>query len=189
MDAGGPPVQVVDGVAACSSKLSWPQPRVNGRVRLRASRDAQLVRTAHLRSRRRRSHRSGLRHGHRVLLIHGRGGKKDPGTPFPSRRTCPRPAGEANPAQPAGQAHGPALRHPPPAQPRPNRDRAATATAPTPTSAHLRHHHAGRRRRPPRRPNRRPPRRPMHHQRSDRARKNLDRHLNYILAAHMASVT
>jgi hypothetical protein len=52
--------------------------------------------------------------------------------------------------------------------------------------------HARCRRRPPGRPDRRPLRRPAHHYAGrppERARQNLDRHPNYILAAYMASGT
>ena len=61
--------------------------------------------------------------------------------------------------------------------------------APTHAPPHLRDHHARRRRQPPRRPDRRPPRRPPTTMRYDRARNNLDRHPNHILAAFMASAT
>ena len=55
---------------------------------------------------------------------------------------------------------------------------------------HTSNDHAGCWRGPPGCPDRRPPRRPAHHDASpERARKNLDRHPNYILAAYMASGT
>jgi hypothetical protein len=54
---------------------------------------------------------------------------------------------------------------------------------------HLRHDHAGRGGQPPGCADRRPARRPKTTMRYDRARKNLDRHPNYILAAYMASGT
>jgi integrase/recombinase XerD len=54
---------------------------------------------------------------------------------------------------------------------------------------HTCHDHARRRRRPARRADRRPPHRPHTTMRYDRARNNLDRHPNYILAAYMASGT
>src|SRR5712691_8485705 len=74
---------------------------------------------------------------------------------------------------------------------------AAQANCDTDTSEHgecgqkpyVRHDHAGCWRRPAGRPDRGPPCRSSHDDAYDRARKNLDRHPNYILAAYMASGT
>ena len=60
---------------------------------------------------------------------------------------------------------------------------------PAHAQAHLRDHDARRRSRPARRADRRPPRDPRTTMRYDRARQNLGRHPNYILAAFMASGT
>ncbi len=95
----------------------------------------------------------------------------------------------SDPPDPTRHPDGPARRHPTATHPRQPRRGPTTADAPTHAPAHLRHHHARRRRRPTRRPDRRRHADPRTTMRYDRARKNLDRHPNYILAAYMASGT
>ena len=133
-------------------------------------------------------------HGHRVLRVCGKGTKV---VLIPLPPAVGRAIDRAIGARTSGpillnqpwRPDGPPRRHPPPAAARRSR-RGADQQA---TSAHappyLRDHHARRRGRPARRPDRRPPRRPRTTMRYDRARKNLDRHPNYILAAYMATGT
>lgn len=136
----------------------------------------------------------GEEHGHRVLLVHGKGGKE---TLVP----LPPAVGRAIDHAVGNRSAGPILlnrrarrmdRH---CATRRLRQLVEAAIVrlpplhPPPTTTHLCHHHARRRSRPPRRPNRRPARHPRTTMRYDRTRKNLDRHPNYILAAYMASAT
>ena len=136
----------------------------------------------------------GEEHGHRVLRVRGKGGKVVlvPLPPAVARaidRAVDDRDQRTDPAQHPRHTDGPARRDPP-AQAsgrdgrHPDAEDASAHAAP-----HVRHHHARRRRQPPRRADRRPARRPRTTMRYDRARKNLDRHPNYILAAYMASGT
>jgi hypothetical protein len=129
--------------------------RVDQQIRLRAGRDARSPRAAHLQSQRRRCRRPRRRTRTPRPACTRQRRQGDPGTSTSSRRTRPRPsgrrpAGRPDPARPTRHSYGPALRHPPPAQPRPNRDRSAPQTASAPAPAHLRYYHARRWRRSPR---------------------------------------
>ncbi len=136
----------------------------------------------------------GEEHGHRVLRVRGKGGKVVL-VPLPPAvaRAIDRAVDERTSGpilrNSAGRADGPARRDPPAQAPRPDRRDPDAEDAPAHAAPYLRHDHARRRRQPPRRTDRRPPRRPKTTMRYDRARKNLDRHPNYILAAYMASGT
>jgi len=135
----------------------------------------------------------GEEHGHRVLRVRGKGRQDRPRALAPRgqprhRDRPQRPEHGSDPAQPTRHPHGPAPR-PPAALPGRHRRSAPAEDPPAYAAAHLRHtmldagvdlrdvqiaaRHAD-------------PRTTM---RYDRARKNLDRHPNYILAAYMASGT
>jgi integrase len=135
----------------------------------------------------------GEEHGHRVLKVRGKGGKVvlTPLAPAVQRaiERAGRPHQRTGPAHQPGHQDGPAPRDPPPATARSDQPRPDPTHAPAHAAAHLRHHHARRRCGPARRADRRPTRRPRTTMRYDRARKNLDRHPNYIFAAYMASGT
>ena len=177
----------------CNSSHAHRQPRVGKHVRLRPGRDARSAWHADLRShqlqhrrprRRARPPRpSSLRQRHQS--------RPDPG--------CRPPSAAPSTVPSENRANGPILlntrrtrmdRHAATRRlrpPRPGRRRAHQAYPPAHAAAHLRHDDARRRSRPPRRPDRHAdPRTTM---RCDRARQNLDRHPNYILAAYMASGT
>jgi integrase/recombinase XerD len=133
----------------------------------------------------------GEEHGHRVLRVCGKGTKT---VLIP----LPPAVGRAIDRSIGTRAHGPILlnsrgarmdRHAATRRLRRRRWRPDHQAAPSHAPPHLRHDHAGRWRGPARRPDRRPPPRRSTTMRYDRARKNLDRHPNYILAAYMASGT
>ena len=136
----------------------------------------------------------GEEHGHRVLRVVGKGSKVVlvPLPPAVGRAidlaVDERP-GRADPAHPPRVADGPARRHPTPAPAGRGVRDADAAAAPAHAPGHVRHHDARRRGGPVGRADRRPPRRTRTTMRYDRARKNLDRHPNYVLAAFMASGT
>ena len=135
----------------------------------------------------------GEEHGHRVLRVRGKGGKVvlvplPGGGPIhrPGRR---RPHQWADPAQHTRRADGPARRHPPAQAPGPGRRirmprmhphmlRHTFVTTMLDAGVSLRDVQIAARHADPRTT-----------MRYDRARKNLDRHPNYILAAYMASGT
>jgi integrase/recombinase XerD len=134
----------------------------------------------------------GEEHGHRVLRVCGKGTKVVliPLPPAAGRaidraigtRTHPR----ADPAQQPRHPDGPPRRHPPAAVPGRHCWRADCPATPSYAQAHssrpcwMRAWTCGTCRSPPGTPTRAPP---------GRARKNLDRHPNYILAAYMTSGT
>ena len=93
----------------------------------------------------------GEEHGHRVLRVVGKG-TKTVLVPLPpavgraiDRAVASRASGPIL-RNTRGARNGPARRHPPTATPRPSRRGSATTDAPTHAPAHLRHHHARRRR-------------------------------------------
>ncbi len=133
-------------------------------------------------------------HGHRVLRVHGKGdkvvlvplaacGRRAPST---ARRTDATDG--PDPAQPHRQPDGPPLRHPSPSRPgrppdpaarmHPHMLRHTYVTTMLDAGVDLRDVQIAARHADPRTT-----------MRYDRARKNLDRHANYILAAYMASGT
>ena len=137
----------------------------------------------------------GEEHGHRVLRVHGKGDKVVL-VPLPPAvgRAVDRAIGDraqrSDPAQPTGHAHGPPRRHPPTRAPRrdaqasrlprmhPHMLRHTFVTTMLDAGVDLRDVQIAARHADPRTT-----------MRYDRARKNLDRHPNYILAAYMASGT
>jgi integrase/recombinase XerD len=136
----------------------------------------------------------GEEHGHRVLRVCGKGTKV-------VLVPLPPAVGRAIDRATGSRTRGPVLlnsrgtrmdRHAATRRLRhPRHDGRHPCHQGTPAHAppHVRHDHARRRSRPPGRPDRRPSRRPATTMRYDRARQNLDRHPNYILAAYMASGT
>jgi hypothetical protein len=136
----------------------------------------------------------GEEHGHRVLRVVGKGSRV-------VLVPLPPAVGRAVDRAVDGRDSGPILRNTrggadgpphrdPPATPPPNSSRRPAApNAPAHAQAHVRDHHARRGHRPTRCTDRRVPRRPRTTMFYDRARKNLDRHPNDILAAYMASGT
>ena len=133
-------------------------------------------------------------HGHRVLRVHGKGDKVvlTPLAPAVARaidRAAADRSGGPIPVEPHGQPYGQARRHPSSSRACRTGWRSAARYAPAHAASHLCHHDARCRSAATRRPDRRSPRRPANTIRYDRARRNLDRHPNYILAAYMASGT
>ncbi|RBJ04885.1 integrase [Micromonospora provocatoris] len=132
----------------------------------------------------------GEEHGHRVLRVRGKGGKVVlvPLPPAVARAIDERRAGPI-----LRNTHGGRMdrqrRHPPAQAPRRHGGDPDAENAPAYAAPHVRDDHARRRRQPARRADRRPQADPRTTMRYDRARKNLDRHPNYILSAYMASGT
>jgi integrase/recombinase XerD len=138
----------------------------------------------------------GEEHGHRVLRVCGKGHQGGPRPAAARSRPGHRPGDRiphprADPAQQPRCPDGPARRHPPPAPARRRGRNPGHQGAPSYAPSHLRHDHAcfdagvdlrdvqiAARHADPRTT-----------MRYDRARQNLDRHPNYILAAYMASST
>jgi integrase/recombinase XerD len=122
----------------------------------------------------------GEEHGHRVLRVCGKGSKV---VLVPLPPTVGRAIDRAIGARSSGPIllnsrgpDGPARGHPAPATTRRNRRHPDNQGVPAHAASHVRHDHARCRCGPARRP-------------PGRARQNLDRHPNYILAAYMASGT
>jgi len=176
LDAGDPPVQAIDRLAPHRRPRS---PSMATRIFEATGTDITDL---------------GEEHGHRVLRFVGKGTRVVlvPLPPAVGRavdKAIDNRTSRPHPAEHPRRPNRPARRHPPAAPPRRHRRCATAPDAPAHAAAHLRHHHARRRRRlrdvqiAARHAD---PRTAM---RYDRARKNLDRHPNYILAAYMASGT
>jgi hypothetical protein len=172
------------------------RPGITEPLRLRAGGYARPARLADLRSHQREHRRprrrtrppgtARVRQGHQggpgPAATSGRPGHR------PGHR-APRP--RADPAKQPRHPDGPPCGHSAAAAPRWHR-RPADEGTPAYASLHFRYHDARCRRGSQGRPDRRPSRRPAHHdafRQRERARTNLDRHPNYILAADMSSAT
>jgi integrase/recombinase XerD len=136
----------------------------------------------------------GEEHGHRVLKVRGKGDKTVliPLPPAVARaidHAHRRPTTGADPAQHRWPADGPARRDPTAAAAVCDGGNPDATDAPAYAASYLRHDHAGRRNQSPRRTDRGRHADPKTTMRYSQARKNLDRHPNYILAAYMASGT
>ena len=134
----------------------------------------------------------GEEHGHRVLRVCGEGTKVVL-VPLPpaAGRAIDRAIGTARAGRSCSTAMVPGWTgmRPPAACTSSPRPPESASPGPTPICSDSRHDHARRRRRPQGRPDRPRHADPRTTMRYDRARQNLDRHPNYVLAAYMASGT